>query len=195
MNFVPVWLLGYKNPVRFVKALNDKPAPQWGLIAVILRSLMVSFLTYLPVALLGRIPPTPSYLTVIPAETYYLTLVWLTPLVFLTEWLLGAAVIHLCLRLRKSPSNMDHILNITGMAGLVLGPVLIAWDWFWFFMGGGNQYFLGITHLMIDLWWFVIVVIGLKELLGVPARVGIVTSLFAFVTAMPLAILFMRAPF
>lgn len=195
MNFVRVWLLGYKSPVRFARALNGKPAPQWGLLAQVIRSLMDALLLYLPVALLGRNPPTPPYLTVISVEKYYWTLIWLTPLVFLTEWLLGAAVIHVFLRLRKLPSNMDDILNVTGLASLVIGTVLILWDWIWFFAGGVDQYFLGITHLMIDMWWFAIVVIGLKELLGIPVRIGIFCSLLAFIAAMPLSILVMRAPF
>ena len=69
------------------------------------------------------------------------------------------------------------------------------WDWFWFLVGGANQYFLGVSHLIIDVWWFVIVVIGLKELLGVPKWLGIIMSILAFAVAIPFAVIFMRAPF
>jgi hypothetical protein len=195
MNFAQVWFTGYVNPGRFVDAVRSKPAPHWGFYAQVLRSLMDSLLLYLPVALLRRQPPTPSYLTFIPTDQYYIALIWLTPLVFMAEWLLGAGVVHVVLRLSKPPSDIDQILNLTGMAGLVIAAFLIVWDWFWFVVGGTNQYFLGISHLIVDIWWFVITVIGLKRILGVSVWLGIVLSVLAFVSAMPFAIIFMRAPF
>ncbi len=195
MNFTQVWFTGYISPTRFVDALKSKPAPQWGFYAQVLRSLMISLLLYLPLAVFGRRPPTPSYLTFIPTETYYATLIWLTPLVFMTEWLLSAAIIHVFLRLFRLPSDIDQVLNITGMTSLVIAAALIAWDWLWLIVGGVDQYFLGISHLLIDIWWFVIVVTGLKQLLDIPVRLGIVLCLLAFATAMPFSVLFMRAPF
>lgn len=113
----------------------------------------------------------------------------------MTEWLLGAVVIHVILRMRSMPSDIDPILNITGMSGLVIAGALIVWDWIWITFGGLNQYLLGISHLLIDVWWFVLVITGFKRLLGIPAWLGFVLSLFAFITSMPFAILFMRAPF
>lgn len=195
MNFFQVWVAGYYNPSKFVDALKPSPAPQWGSYAFVLRSLMVSLLLYLPLVILGRQPPTPSYLTFIPTEGYYTTLVWLTPLVFMTEWLLAAAVIHVFLRLLKWPSDIDQILNITGMASLVIAAALIPWDWFCFFITGMNQYLLGFSHLFIDIWWFVITVAGFKRILGIPVRLAILATLLAFLTAMPFAVLFMRSPF
>lgn len=195
MHFIQIWFTGYINPSRFVDALKSKPAPQWGFFALGLRSLMVSLLLYLPIAIFGRQPPTPSYLTFIPTEKYYAVLIWLTPLVFLAEWLLGAAVIHVFLRMSRIPSDIDQILNITGMASLVIATLLIIWDWLWFFVGGVNQYFLGISHLLIDVWWFVLVVTGLMHILNVTGRQGIVASVLAFIASMPFAVIFMRAPF
>lgn len=195
MNFAKIWFTGYINPRRFVDVLKTKPAPHWGLCAVVLRSLMVSLLLYLPAALLERQPPTPSYLTFISTDQYYTALVWLTPLVFMLQWLLGAAVIHVALRLGKHRSDIDQVLNLTGMAGLVVGAFLVVWDWFWFIAGVTNQYFLGISHLVIDIWWFVLMVTGLREISGVPARFAILACLLAFAAALPFAILFMRAPF
>jgi len=195
MNFAQVWCTGYVNPRRFVDALISKPAPHWGFYAQVLRSLMVSLLLYLPVALLKRQPQTPSYLTFIPTDQYYTALIWLTPLVFMAEWLLGAVVVHVVLRLSRLRSDIDQILNLTGMASLVVAAFLIVWDWFWFVVGGMNQYSLGISHLIIDIWWFVITVIGLKRILDVSVWLGIVLSILAFIAAMPFAIIFMRAPF
>jgi len=195
MNLAQVWFTGYISPGRFVDALKSKPAPHWGFYAQVLRSLIDSLLLYLPVALLGRQPPAPSYLTFIPTDQYYIALIWLTALVFMAQWLLGAVAIHVVLRLSKLPSDIDRILNLTGMAGVVIAAFLVVWDWFWFIVGGVDQYFLGISHLIIDVWWFVIVITGLKHICGVSARFGILMSILAFAAAVPFAIIFMRAPF
>ena len=195
MNFVQVWFVGYANPVRLVEELRGKSAPQWGLYASLLRALMDSLLLYLPVFLMGRIPPTPSLLPFIPTEKYYGALIVLTPFVFLAQWLIGGAAVHVCLRLSKRPSDIDQILNIAGMATLVVGAFLGVWDWAWFFLGGMNQYLLGTSHLVIDLWWVVIFVVGLKRILGVPVWLGILLTILAFAADMPLAIMIMRSPF
>jgi hypothetical protein len=195
MNFAQAWFIGYVNPRKFADVLKSKPAPHWGFYAQVLRSLMDSLLLFLPVALMKRQPPTSSYLTFIPTDQYYMALIWLTPFVFMAQWLLGAALVHVALRLARLPSDMDQILNLTGMAGLVIGAFLVVWDWFWFFVGGANQYFLGISHLIIDVWWFVIVVTGLKRICGVPTKYGILMSVLAFAAALPFAIIIMRAPF
>jgi hypothetical protein len=195
LDFLRIWLLGYTSPRRFADALMARQTPLWGLVAVGLRALLDAALVYLPVALLGRTPPEPSYVTLLPTEGYYLTLVWLTPLVFLAQWLLGAGVLHIGLRLSGRRSDMDHILNLTGMASLVVGAILIPWDWLSFLLGGLDQYLLGISHLIIDIWWFLLVVTGLCRSLGIGAGRAIALSALAFATAFPLAILFMRAPF
>ncbi len=195
MNFTKVWFTGYTNPKKFIDELKTKPAPHWGLYSTALRGLMDSILLYLPIAIMGRKPPTPSYLTMIPTESYYKILVWITPLIFMIQWLLGAAIIHTFFRLRNIPSDIDQILNITGMSSWVIAFVLIIWDWFWFFVGGVDQYFLGISHLIIDVWWFVLVVIGIKQVLDIPKRLGITACILSFLGVFPLAVIFMRAPF
>jgi uncharacterized membrane protein YgaE (UPF0421/DUF939 family) len=81
------------------------------------------------------------------------------------------------------------------MASLVVAAVLIVWDWFWFLAGGVDQYVLGVSHLLIDVWWFFLVVSGLKRFLGVPVRIGIAICLLAFAASMPFAVIFIRAPF
>ena len=80
MNYVTLWLTAYINPVRFADELRTKPAPQWGFGAALQRGLMDSLLTYLPVYLLGRIPPAPSNLSFIPTESYYGALIFLAPI-------------------------------------------------------------------------------------------------------------------
>ena len=193
-DFFRIWLTGYVNPAKLIDGLAGKPAPHWGLYAQTLRALMDSLLLYLPLSLMGRTPPTPSYLSFIATEKYYGALVWLAPIVLTAQWLLGGSVIHTALRLSGRSSDIDQILNITGMGTLVVGAFLVIWDWVWTLAGGMDQYWLGCSHLLIDIWGAIIVVVGLKKLLKVPAWLGAIAYMLAIASAMPLAIMFMRSP-
>lgn len=64
-----VWLLGYTHPTRFIEELRAKPAPQWGVFGQLVRAQGVPLLLYLPLALLGREPLTPSSLTFLSTGT------------------------------------------------------------------------------------------------------------------------------
>ena len=194
MSFFRVWFLGYTNPAKMIEALRSKPAPHWGLLAQLVRALLDSFLLYLPLSLMGRVPPTPSHLSFLPTEQYYAALIWLAPVVLIAEQLMQAAVIHVVIRLTGRPSNFDQIVNIVGMSALVVGAFLLVWDWLWLASGGMDQYFLGYSHLVISLWAVVISVIGLKRILGVPVWLGVLLSLLAMPVALPFAIMFMRSP-
>jgi hypothetical protein len=194
MSFVRIWFTGYYNPVNMVEQLRSKPAPQWGFYGQLLRAILDALLLYLPVALTGRIPPTPSNLSFLSTENYYWHLIWLTPIILCTEWLLASALTHLVLRLVGRQSNFDQILNIYGMAALVLGAFLLVWDWTWFALGQANQYFMGISHLVISLWAVIIGSIGLKRILNVPLWLSAVLSFLDIPIALPFAIMFMRSP-
>jgi hypothetical protein len=195
MNFIQVWFTGYFNPIRFVDFLKGKPAPQWGLFAQLLRALMDSTLIYLPVHLMGRTPPTPSHLVFIPTERYYFALIWLAPLVLLIILLVQSVVIHVLLRLTGQASDIDQLINLIGMSALVVGAALVPWDWAMYALGVADQYFLGITHLVISLWAVVIMVIGLQKWFSVPRWLGIVISILTIPIALPFAIMLMRSPF
>ena len=194
MNYVTLWLTAYINPIRFVDELSTKPAPQWGFFATLQRGLMDSLLTYLPVYLLGRIPPTPSNLSFIPTENYYGALIFLAPIVLVAIWLISSALTHLILKLSYKRSDFDLILNISGFIALVVGSIIILWDGLWLIIGGMNQYTLGISHLVIDLWAIVITTIALKRILGVPVLFGLILSIIGIAVSLPLAIMFMRSP-
>lgn len=194
MSFIRVWFTGYYNPAKMIEELRSKPAPHWGFYGQFLRAALDSLLLYLPIALMGRIPPTPSNLSFIPTDQYYWSLIWLSPLVLGTEWLLGSAFTHVVLRLSGRPSDFDQILNIVGMATIVVGAFILAWDWAWIAHGGVNEYFLGISHLVISLWATVIETIGLKRILGVPVWLGALLSLLGIPIALPFGIMFMRSP-
>jgi len=194
MSFIRVWFAGYYNPAKMIEELRSKPAPHWGFCGQFLRAALDSLLLYLPVALMGRVPPVPSNLSFIPTEQYYWRLIWLSPIVLGAVWLLGSAFTHVVLRLTGRPSDFDQVLNIVGMATIVVGAFLIVWDWAWLALGGVNEYFLGISHLAISLWSVVIGAMGLKRILGVPIWLGALLSFLGIPIALPFAIMFTRSP-
>ena len=155
---------------------------------------MDSLLIYLPVYLLGRVPPTPSNLSFIPTEKYYGALIILSPLVLIAELLLSSSLMHLILRLSKRRSDIDILLNISGFIALAIGSVIILWDAFWLVVGGMTQYSMGISHLIIDIWAIAITTVALKRILDVPAWLGILLNIAGIAVSMPLAIMFMRSP-
>ncbi|MGD2156960.1 MAG: YIP1 family protein [Anaerolineales bacterium] len=195
MNFLQVWLTGYTNPSKLINQLSTKPAPQWGIYAQLLRGVLDSLLIYLPVYLMKRVPPTPSFLSFIPSEEYYFVLVWLAPIILIAILLMQSIVVHVLLRLIGRNSDIDQIVNIIGMSALIVGAVLVPWDWAMFALGMADQYFLGITHLIISLWAVVLMVVGLRRLLSVPLGLSIVLSIIPIPLGLPFAIMFMRSPF
>ncbi len=194
MNYLKLWLTAYINPKKFADELATKPAPNWGFIAALQRGLMDSLFIYLPVYLMGRIPPTPSNLSFISSENYYGFLIFLAPIVLIVEWLISSSLMHLILKLSSKRSDIDQILNISGFSALAIGTVIILWDALWLIIGGMNQYTLGISHLILDIWVIVISVIALKRILDVPVWLGIVLNIIAIAVSLPLAIMFMRSP-
>lgn len=194
MAFIRLWLTAYRSPARFAAGLRGKPAPHWGLAAVILRGLIDALLLYLPIYLMGWQPPTPSFIPIFSTEHYYRTLIFIGPLLFLAHWLMEGALMHVVLRLTRRRSDIDLILNIVGMTSLAIAAVILAWDWLCIAAGWGDQYFLGISHLIIDGWGIVIAVVAFKRLLGVPVWLGILLQILGIATWLPLGMTFMRSP-
>jgi hypothetical protein len=58
MSFIRLWFTGYHNPAKMVGELESKPAPYWGFYKQLLRAAFDSLLLHLPLALMGRVPPT-----------------------------------------------------------------------------------------------------------------------------------------
>ena len=119
----------------------------------------------------------------------------MAPIVLIVILLMQSVFIHSILRLIKKSSDIDQIINMIGMSALVVGTVLVPWDWAMYFLGVANQYFLGITHLVLSLWAIVIMVIGLRRLFSVPIWLSIILSFTLFPVALPFAMMFMRSPF
>ena len=192
--FLQLWFTGYVNPVRFIERLRSAPAPLYGFYGQLLRALMDALLLFLPLYLLGRIPPMQSFINLFSTQAYYGTLVWLAPIIFFLQWLISSGLIHVTLHLMKRPSDFDQILNITGMTTLVVGFILLVWDWGWIALGGMDQYALGISHLVIDIYGILIGIIGLKRLVGIPIWLGILLNLLVYIVVLPIGALFIRSP-
>ena len=154
----------------------------------------MSLLLYLPLALMGRAPSLSSWLTFVPTSRYYLALVALTPVVLLTQWLTGSVVVHCALRVAKRRSDIDAILNITGMTALVIGSLSVAVDWLYVYSEFANYYLLGLIHCAFYGWAVVLSAYCLKKSLDLPYRIGIAANLFYLAAAIPSEVLFMRAP-
>jgi hypothetical protein len=194
MNFLQIWLTGYFNPSKMVEELSKKPAPHWGFYGQLCRAMLDSLLLYLPLALMGWEPSTPSYLGFLSNDVYFAASVFFMPIFLLAQWMLLSVMVHSILRLGGRRSDVDQIMNITGMAALVVGAFLVVWDWGYILLGGRDPIFLGISHLVLDVWTVVITVIGFRRMLGIPTWLAILLNLLWLVLGVPLAILFVRAP-
>jgi hypothetical protein len=193
--FLRVVLLGYWSPARFAEAVRDVPTPGWGLLAVLIRAAMDSVFTYLPPALMGWQPwPAPT-ITLLHAETYYWFLVWFTPFYMLFLWVYLAGVTHVVLRLTGRRTDMDFVLNVGGFAQLIVGAVLVAWDWGCYALGMRSPVTLGITHLILAQWATVLIVVAYRKFLDLPVWYTIGLYVFTAAASYPIVMLVMRSPF
>jgi len=85
-------------------------------------------------------------------------------------------------------------MNISGMAALIVGSVLVFWDWIWIAAGWKNEILLGISHLLFSVWALVIASIGFKRILGLSTRFSIFLNVIWILAGMPLSMIFVRPP-
>ena len=194
MDFLRLWWYGYTRPSAFVDGLIAKRGYVYGFAGQGLRVTLDSLLEYLPVALMGRIPPTPPVIP-IPPGSYYWFLVFSAPTIIFVEMLLGAVAGHGILRALRRESDLGFLVNVAGMTAIVVGAVIIVWDWAWFAIGFHDQVFLGITHLLIDFWAIYLSVLAMKRRLNVPVPLGITLNVVGIVAALALAVPLLRSPF
>ena len=193
MDLLHIWLLGLYRPSKAIDILAGKPAPHFGLYAMLLRGGMISLLWYLPAAFFGRLPSPLPYLTLVSAEGYFAFLAWIFPVFVLGTWLLGGALTHLLLRLGRRQSNIDLILNIGGMGGLVATVPLLIFDWTNLLLALPVPVVLwGLIHLLIDGWYVAFTVAGFRKLLGLPLWLALSLVGIDFMIGIPLAALFLR---
>jgi len=194
MNFFQTWITGYYNPVKLAGELSAKKAPHWGIYATGIRGLLNSLLLYLPLVFMGKEPTSPSWFTFLPTEDYYIVSVFFVPFFFYIVWLFLSAFTHAIIRLLGLTSNIDHILNITAFNSLIVGAFILVWDWIWILTGWHNPFMLGISHLIIDIWYIIITSVCFIRILNLKPITAVLLNLLWIIVAVPIAMLFMRAP-
>jgi Yip1 domain len=193
MNFVQLWLLGILHPSRAFEGLRSKPAPSWGLWAILVRFVGVSLTSYLALYLLHRTPFARSYLTFLSTENYYAAEIFFQPIFGLAVWLLGSAVVHLCLRLTRRPSSFDWILNVAGFSLLIVTPAMWFLDWLAIALNVFGVGVIPVIHVLLSLWEVILFGFGLSKMEGLRFWPGCVLGLiFMGGVYIPLAILFVR---
>lgn len=126
VNFVLLWIRGIVHPLKTFAELKNKPAPLWGLRAVLTRFVGGSAIGVVLLFLLpNRRPFERPYFTFLSEETYYTAQIFISPLFGIGIWLLMCSIVHLILRTSGKASDFDKILNIIGFGMLV--PMPIVW--------------------------------------------------------------------
>jgi hypothetical protein len=193
MSFLQVWLLGIVNPSRAFDELRKKPAPAWGLWAVLLRFVVTALTTTLALHLLGRTPFAPSYLTFLPTESYFAAEIFFLPVFGLAVWLLGSALVHLFLRLAGRPGGFDWVLNVIGFSLLIVMPVVWFLDWLAIALNAYGAGVIPVIHVLLSLWEVALIGIGLSKMEGVRFWPACLLGLiFVGGVYIPLSILFVR---
>jgi len=188
-----LWLQALFRPSQAFEEIKHQPAPHFGLYATLLRCAFIVLIWYLPLSLLGLSPSWSSYLTFVPTETYYAASMVIYPLYNVAFWLLSSSLLHVILRVAKQNSDIDQILNLGGIVGLVFQPVISLSDWAGVALGWHRMpVVLGITHLMIDVLVIVWLAKGFKQILELPIWWGAGLALLATIINVPLAMLFLR---
>jgi Yip1 domain len=192
MNFVRVWLSGVIHPGRSLDELKDKPAPQWGLRAVLIRFVTTALIEPFTLYLLGRKPFAPSYLTFLSTKDYYRAEVFFLPLFGLTLWLLMSALAHVLLRVAGKGSDMDRILNIVGLGMLIPMPVLWACDVAMIALNIFTLPWSAIIHATVQVWEAGLQALGFRRLLGLRILPAILLALLINALYIGLAMIFAR---
>jgi hypothetical protein len=171
----------------------SKPAPLWGLLAVLTRFAGGSLLG-IPLLLLlpGRRPFERPYLTFLSEETYYTTQIFISPLFGVAIWLLMSSIAHLILRLSRKASDFDKILNIIGFGMLVPMPVVWIWDQAMIATNSFQMTVMATSHIIFQVWEILIESIGLTKILGIKISLSICLAVFSDIVFILGAMLFMR---
>jgi len=156
-----------------MEALRTRPAPFWGLKAVLVRFVGTSLLVALPLALLERTPFQPSYLVFIKDESYYLMLVFLFPVFGVFTWLLMSSCAHVGLRLLSRQTEFDRIANVIGISMLIPMPIVWVWDLTMVVTGAYALAPMAVSHTLFQIWETALGVLGLKRVIGLNTRTSV----------------------
>lgn len=192
MNFVQVWLSGLVHPIRSFDELKGKPAPQWGLLAVLVRFILTALLVTLPLFLLGREPFTSSSLMFLATSNYFMAEVFFLPIFGLTIWLLMSSFAHVVLRIAGKGSDFDQVLNIVGMGMLIPIPVVWAWDVTMIALNLYQLPVMAVSHALFQLWETSIEAVGFVRLLKLRIMPAMVIALIINAAYIAMAMIFIR---
>lgn len=131
----------------------------------------------------------------VPVERYGWFLSFAAPTINFAGVLGGSVAAHGILRALRRESDLGFLVNISGMCASVIGAFIVVWDWSWLAAGFYSQYFLGITHIMLETWAMQLPPLAMKRRLGVPIPLGVGLSVVGIAAALALAVPFMRSPF
>ena len=193
MGIFKIWLMGITNPSAAFDELRKKPAPAWGLWAILIRFVITSLTSILALYLLDRRPFIDSYLTFLSVENYYAAEIFFLPIFGLAGWLLGGSAVHLILRLAGKQSQFDWILNVIGWGLLIVMPVVWVLDWASIALDIYGAGLIPVLHALVSVWEVTLFGIGLSKMEGVkfwPAfALGLVVKGGVYI---PLAAVFVR---
>jgi hypothetical protein len=165
--------------------LEEKPAPAWGLVSILVRFIGTSLTSILALQLLNFKPFVPSYLTFLTDSNYYQAEVLFLPMFGIGAWLLSSALVQ--------ESSIDWIMNVIGFSLLVVMPVVWLLDWAGIAFGFYGAAFTIPIHAGISIWEVILMGMGFK-------RVGNLTWVVALLLGLvvkagvyiPLAAIFIR---
>ncbi len=192
MNFVRLWLWGVFHPTRSFDELKNKPAPQWGLLAVLIRFVTTVLIEPFLLYLLGRQPFAPSYLTFLSTKDYYQAEVFFLPLFGVALWLLMSSLAHVLLRVCGKGSDMDGILNIVGLGMLIPMPVLWACDMAMIALHIFVLPWSAISHATVQVWEASLEALGFSRLLRLRFLPAIALAVVINALYIGLAMIFAR---
>ncbi|MBI2830991.1 MAG: YIP1 family protein, partial [Chloroflexi bacterium] len=172
--------------------LKDKPAPIWGMRAVLIRFVVTSLTSILALYLSGRLPFAPSRLTFLPIEDYYKAEIFFLPLWGLGIWLLMGGIAHTVIRLFGKQSSFDDILNIIGMGMLVPMPVLWLFDWATIALDWYGLTVQAASHSLAQLWETGVQAVGFRKILGLSVFGAVIMAIIINAVYILLAMVFIR---
>ena len=193
MSFLRIWILGLYNPAAAFRRLQPKPAPYWGLWAILLRFGITSLTSILALRILNRTPFYPSSLTFLATDQYYTAEFFFLPLFGLACWLLASGLVHLILRGMGNQSDFDWILNVIGFGLLIPMPATWLVDWVSIALELYGRGFTPLIHSLISLWEMALIAVGLAKMeVARPWVYILLAALVKIGVFIPLAAIFIR---
>ena len=191
--FLRIWFLAIVGPTAAFRELEEKPAPQWGFVAILVRFVVTALTSILALRLLNLRPFVPSYLLFLEDANYYRAEIIFLPVFGIGAWLLSSALVHLILRTSRRESDIDRIMNVIGFSLLVVMPLVWLLDWTGIAFGFyGSTYTIPI-HAGVSVWEVALMAIGFKRMPGLSWAAAILLGLVVKAGVyIPLAAVFIR---